>query len=337
MAFANEKNVLTESNPALDLFKSHWKQAWDIMQQTDPIELNSISSIVHHIEQMEILLAHESSVQTPQCSLSSPISNPLLEYLFNETILEKLSTWTSLASGEFHHVMIWGQLKFYELLISEFYRVEEHFHKLVVRPLLSLLSQCMNRPCEYEVEKRLVVLLNTLIQCFSENIDLMQFLFQTDILVSTHGGTITSILLSLSHREGAVGQQATDTLIFCLDFSRNNDIIGLYFAEESNLCPTLVSNLCSLYSLMPVTLTSCKIITDDWHQLSAEDVKEVPGLRLFLNSLEFCNAVIEVSPPMVQSQLLDFVYSAFLVPVIGPALQQVSIRSYNSLHSVLIH
>lgn len=48
-------------------------------------------------------------------------------------------------------------------------------------------------------------------------------------------------------------------------------------------------------------------------------------LQLFLNSLEFCNAVIQVAHPLVQKQLLEFVYQGFLVSVIGPALHQVQI------------
>ena len=47
-----------------------------------------------------------------------------------------------------------------------------------------------------------------------------------------------------------------------------------------------------------------------------------------MNSLDFCNAVAQVAHPLVQKQLLEFLYHGFLVPVMGPALLQVYIYIY---------
>lgn len=49
----------------------------------------------------------------------------------------------------------------------------------------------------------------------------------------------------------------------------------------------------------------------------------VSSLVLFMNSLEFCNAVIQVAHPLVRRQLVDYVHNGFLVPVMGPALHKV--------------
>lgn len=78
-----------------------------------------------------------------------------------------------------------------------------------------------------------------------------------------------------------------------------------------------------LYSLLPRKLN---IETDDWHQLTPDDVNDLPALTQLMNSLEFCNAVTQVAHPMVQKQLLEFLYQGFLIPVIGPALLQVSVH-----------
>lgn len=77
-----------------------------------------------------------------------------------------------------------------------------------------------------------------------------------------------------------------------------------------------------LYSLLPRKLD---IETDDWYQLTPDDVNDLPALMQLMNSLEFCNAVAQVAHPMVQKQLLEFLYQGFLVPVMGPALLQVNI------------
>lgn len=62
---------------------------------------------------------------------------------------------------------------------------------------------------------------------------------------------------------------------------------------------------------------------DDWHQLTPDDVTDLPELAAFMNSLEFCNAVVKNAHPLVKSQMLEFLYQGFLVPVMGPALLQV--------------
>lgn len=42
-----------------------------------------------------------------------------------------------------------------------------------------------------------------------------------------------------------------------------------------------------------------------------------------MNSLEFCNAVVQVAHDLIKTQLLDFMYAGFIVPVLGPAILQV--------------
>lgn len=150
-----------------------------------------------------------------------------------------------------------------------------------------------------------------------------------------------------------MGQQARDAMLLCMSLSKKNDEVGLYIAEHSNICPVsdsinmwnkihwrknskhlceilmflfvfsqvLAAGLSGLYSVLPRKLD---IETNDWHQLTPDDVNDLPELTQLMNSLEFCNAVAQVAHPMVQKQLLEFLYQGFLIPVIGPALLQVS-------------
>lgn len=82
----------------------------------------------------------------------------------------------------------------------------------------------------------------------------------------------------------------------------------------------LATGLSGLYSLLPRKLT---IEAEDWHRFTPDDVNELPELAAFMNSLEFCNAVVQVAHPLIRAQLLEFLYRGFLVPVMGPALLQV--------------
>lgn len=86
------------------------------------------------------------------------------------------------------------------------------------------------------------------------------------------------------------------------------------------MCPLLVTGLGGLYSRLP---NSIEITSIDWHRITPDDVTEIPELTLFMNALEFCNAVVQVAHEMIKNQLLDFMYQGFIVPVLGPALLQV--------------
>lgn len=82
----------------------------------------------------------------------------------------------------------------------------------------------------------------------------------------------------------------------------------------------LATGLSGLYSVLPRKIM---IETEDWHRLTPDDVNDISELTMFMNSLEFCNAVVQVAHPVVKKQMLEFLYQGFLVPVMGPALLQV--------------
>eukprot|EP00063_Salmo_salar_P046269 XP_014021104.1 PREDICTED: FTS and Hook-interacting protein homolog [Salmo salar] len=84
----------------------------------------------------------------------------------------------------------------------------------------------------------------------------------------------------------------------------------------------LATGLSALYSSLPRKI---EVRGDDWHALRREDWMGVSSLVLFMNSLEFCNAVIQVAHPLVRRQLVDYVHNGFLVPVMGPALHKSSV------------
>lgn len=123
------------------------------------------------------------------------------------------------------------------------------------------------------------------------------------------------------HSEGSLGHQARDALLLCMSLSQKNSNVGTYIAKYSSMCPVLVTGLGGLYSSLPNTFDFVQ--QTDWYRITPDDVVEIPKLTLFMNSLEFCNAVVQVAHNLIKQQLLDFMYQGFLVPVLGPALLQV--------------
>ncbi|XP_043359840.1 FHF complex subunit HOOK interacting protein 1B [Dermochelys coriacea] len=94
-------------------------------------------------------------------------------------------------------------------------------------------------------------------------------------------------------------------------------------AVSSYSCQVLATGLSALYSSLPRKI---EVRADDWHCLRREDWMGVPALLLFMNSLEFCNAVLQVAHPLVQKQLVNYVHNGFLVPVLGPALHKTAVE-----------
>ncbi|XP_064482012.1 FHF complex subunit HOOK-interacting protein 1B-like isoform X3 [Ornithodoros turicata] len=328
------RNVAPET--VLEAFRMHWLRTQQLMEKsslsgTKPTA-DDITGVLNHLDQMVNFLVEEattsrnSTTTDGQCSADAPNDassdqaplelGPIVDFLLAEGVLDKLFQW-SLQAGEFLPVLKQEQLRVYEVLVSH------SQHELLLqhgflRPLLHLLGSCGECGSPVEVEKRLVVLLNTLCVSLSQHPHLLQLFFTT----GTHQPArflIFSLLIPFVHREGSIGQQARDALLLCMALSRKNQSVGLYIAEHSNFCPVLATGLSGLYSVLPRKLP---IMAEDWHKLTPEDIQELPELAMFLNSLEFCNAVIQVSHPTVQEQLLEYIYQGFLVPVLGPALHQ---------------
>ncbi|XP_076681718.1 FHIP family protein AGAP011705 isoform X2 [Andrena cerasifolii] len=306
-----------------DSFCKHWQQAHEIILHTTPPKgipsQDDVLGVVNHIDQMVTLLVLElrhSHNNYRQCTAAT--HSPCLEYLLSENLLVKLYDW-SISTGRFNNAVRLEQLKLYELLVSRSSILLAH--EPVARPLLRLLEDCANDIMPLEVEKKLVVLLNQLCVTFMQNMALLDLFFHPTA-VGKNKFIIFTLLIPHVHREGGVGQQARDAMLLCMSLSKKNDEVGVYIADHSNICPVLATGLSGLYSLLPRKLD---IETDDWHRLTPDDVNDMPALMHLMNSLEFCNAVAQVAHPLVQKQLLEFLYHGFLVPVMAPALLQDSL------------
>lgn len=301
----------------------HWLRALEVIEKSSGGTVmptaDDITGVLNHLDQMVNFLIDEATsteASIPNGGMSPSSVGPILDYMLMEGVLDRLFQW-SLYTGEFLSNLKLEQLRIYEVLVSHSHH-ELLLQQPFLRPLLHLLASCTDC-APLEVEKRLVVLLNTLCVSLSQHPDLLEVFFSASSNQGPARFLIFSLLIPFVHREGAIGQQARDALLLCMSLSQKNESIGLYIAENSNFCPVLATGLSGLYSVLPRKLT---IVADDWYRLTHEDIQEFPELTMFLNSLEFCNAVIQVSHAMVQEQLLEYIYQGFLIPVMGPALHQ---------------
>ena len=92
----------------------------------------------------------------------------------------------------------------------------------------------------------------------------------------------------------------------------------------------LATGLSGLYSLLPRCLPQALEDDPSWHCFDEVSFRSVPELASFASSLQFCDAVVQVSHRKVRERLLGLIYMGFLVPVLGPALTQpTQVRSTN--------
>ncbi|XP_017099714.2 FHIP family protein GF15501 isoform X1 [Drosophila bipectinata] len=332
-------DAATDCDPraCYDSFCKHWQQAHEIIQHSAPPSHDDVLGVVSHLDYMVTLLLvelhHCNKVALPTTEASGPPAAPCLEYLLSENLLDKLYEW-SCATGRYANAVRLEQLKLYELLVSHS-RHQLLCHEPFLRPLLKILASSQGEIFPPDLEKRLVILLNQLCVVLMQNVHLLDLFFfsaQTQVQEQIQNGSVPppksgtttnfiifSLLIPYVHREGSLGHQARDALLLCMALSQKNSNIGTYIAQYSSICPLLVTGLGGLYSRLP---NSIEISAIDWHRITPDDVTEIPELTLFMNALEFCNAVVQVAHEMIKQQLLDFMYQGFIVPVLGPAILQ---------------
>ncbi|XP_071197637.1 FHF complex subunit HOOK-interacting protein 1B-like [Salvelinus alpinus] len=312
----------------LMVFENHWRQVSWVLEQRDPSSSSDdLTAVRNHTDQMLCLLAEErpGECEGPSGAVTSgnvPPIGPILDLVVSENVLERVVQW-HLRRG-LDPDSQGALLKLFEMLIGQSQQPLLQ-HKAVLQPLLGLLGACAEPQlgCPPSLENSLVLLLNQICVSMARAPAVLELLFRTAPV--QHGPTnllIFSLLVPFIHRDGAIGQQARDALLLVMATSASNQGVARYIAENSYFCPVLATGLSALYSSLPRKI---EVRGDDWHALRREDWMGVSSLVLFMNSLEFCNAVIQVAHPLVRRQLVDYVHNGFLVPVMGPALHKSSV------------
>ncbi|KAM9850677.1 FHF complex subunit HOOK-interacting protein 1B [Aulostomus maculatus] len=307
----------------LMVFENHWRQVARVLEQHEPSSSSDdLTAVRNHTDQMLCLLAEERPTEVFEGSPNLPPMGPILELVVTENILECLVQW-HLCRG-LDPDSQGALLKLFEMLIGQSQQPLLQ-HTAILHPLLRLLGVCADPElgCPSALENSLVLLLNQICVSMARQPVVLEMLFRA--APAQQGSTnllIFSLLVPFIHRDGAIGQQARDALLLVMAASASNEAVAHYISENSYFCPVLATGLSALYSSLPRKI---EVRGDDWHALRREDWMGVSSLVLFMNSLEFCNAVVQVAHPLVRSQLLDYLHNGFLVPVIGPALHKSSV------------
>uniref|UniRef100_A0A3Q3J1G0 FHF complex subunit HOOK-interacting protein 1B n=1 Tax=Monopterus albus TaxID=43700 RepID=A0A3Q3J1G0_MONAL len=314
---------IADPETCLMVFENHWRQVSWVLEQREPSSSSDdLIAVRNHTDQMLCLLAEERSAEGSDSGTSLPPMGPILQLVVTENIIERLVQW------HLHRGLDpdsqGALLKLFEMLIGQSQQPLLQ-QTAILHPLLRLLGACSDPElgCPSVLENSLVLLLNQVCVSMARQPVVLEMLFR--VAPAQQGSTnllIFSLLVPFIHRDGAIGQQARDALLLVMATSASHEAVACYIAEHSYFCPVLATGLSALYSSLPRKI---EVRGDDWHALRREDWMCVSSLVLFMNSLEFCNAVVQVAHPLVRSQLLDYLHNGFLVPVMGPALHKSSV------------
>ncbi|XP_064000224.1 LOW QUALITY PROTEIN: FHF complex subunit HOOK-interacting protein 1B [Pogoniulus pusillus] len=318
--------VTADPETCLMVFKNHWAQVLRVLERSGASggasggaggcrpAPDDLSAVRNNTYQMFNLLAQD---RPPRGAPEGTSRGPILDFVAAENLLERLLCWH--LQGDFGEERKVEQLKLYEMLLSQAHQ-PLLCHRPVLSPLLRLLSLC-SEPTSASLENSLVLLLNQLCVNVAKEPSILELFFHSQADQGPANLIIFSLLIPFIHHEGVLGQQARDALLLIMAMSASNQAVAKSITDNSYFCPVLATGLSALYSSLPRKLEARG---DDWHCLRREDWLGVSSLVLFMNSLDFCNAVIQVAHPLVQKQLVDYVHNGFLVPVMGPALHKTS-------------
>ncbi|XP_073517188.1 FHF complex subunit HOOK-interacting protein 1B isoform X2 [Phyllobates terribilis] len=281
-----QPQVTADPETCLMVFKNHWSQVLRILERpgsADRVTPDDLSCVRNNTYQMLSLLAEDRPREE-----EGP--GPILGYVASEGVLERLLRWH--LQRDFTEDKKVEQLKLYEMLISQS-RQPLLRYQPVLRPLVALLGSFSPGPASPVLENNLVLLLNQLCVSLAREPSTLELFFQDP--AGQEGAAnllIFSLLVPFIHHEGLIGQQARDALLLIMAMSSDNPTMARYITENSFFCPILATGLSALYSSLPRKI---EVRGDDWHFLRREDWIGVSSLVLFMNSLEFCNAVTQTS------------------------------------------
>ncbi|XP_027453475.2 protein FAM160A1 isoform X2 [Zalophus californianus] len=266
------------------VFKNHWAQVVKILEKHDPLKNtqakygsippDEASAVQNYVEHMLFLLIEEQAKDAAM--------GPILEFVVSENIMEKLFLWS--LRREFTDETKIEQLKMYEMLVTQSHQPLLH-HKPILKPLMMLLSSCSGTTTP-AVEGKLVVLLSQLCSILAKDPSVLELFFHTSEDQGAANFLIFSLLIPFIHREGTVGQQARDALLFIMSLSAENSMVAHHVVEDTYFCPVahpLIRNQLVNYIyngfLVPVLAPAL-------HKVTVEEVMTTTAyLDLFLRSI----------------------------------------------------
>ncbi|CAH8543952.1 unnamed protein product [Heterobilharzia americana] len=331
-------------------FCDHWGNCKSLISENNStvLSLSKIETVFYHVGKIILLVVDEHSpCNSGQNKL---VQGSYLQAVLQNNVFESILIWIEASptlkdekSISTRDVLRRNLIIAFEQLITQS-KQNVLFHRQILQPLCQLLFKLSSqlRPSYDQIYGRLL-------HSFSRQ--LCKEIFNQSYM-------IFSLLVPLVHRNDTLGDAARDSFLLIFAISKKDDNLGQYLAYESDICPVLAAEISPRYSMChgntttndnasngysyespggPVSVTTPVFIQSDlrypcllelqvggaeWHQLTERECSNSIDLRRFLHTLDFCNLTVKIAHPHVRDQLLHFIHSGFLIPVLGSALHQ---------------
>nr|VZI49607.1 unnamed protein product [Spirometra erinaceieuropaei] len=206
----------------------------------------------------------------------------------------------------------------------------------VLRPILQLLVYTKNLK-EVEFSQELSLLLKSLCVLLCRDPFVLKNSEKVSLEYTHEKYFIFSQLVPLLHLQSPAGDNVRDAFLLILALSVRDQDVAQYLTSGSDLCPVLATGLSGLYSSLPRNLIvntegprgdmslskELYVPGAGWHRLSKQEWSSCQPLSQFLNTLDFCDLAVRKSGVPVRKHILFYIYSGFLLPVLGSALNQL--------------
>ena len=245
---------------------------------------------------------------------------PILNLTISAQSLEKTVEWCAVNCGNHaDHVKV-NLLNNFRTLLSHSKQLIL-VHDSIAKSLLNLINDCRAYRSS-TVEAVLLKLLYDLCTLFYNQPQVFQCFSKLALNLPTPDFLPLRILVNHMYRDDPLGEFARKAIYLLICATSLDQKMMKYISEKSNFCSILATGISGTYSSLPSTLPHNYLAMP---VLTSDDCDNVPYLFNFLQAVQFCNSLCNISHKIIRENIRDFILAGFLCPIVLPAISQVAV------------
>ena len=361
---SKSKLIHEVAHVCMDAFNSHWRQIQDVFNKYSSVnkalrsssvalhasvaatnknsnacsdeETNDLNSVLNNLNSIALLVCTECAplgsklpngtldpVKSLGSNLKSEIINhncgPLLAALIKFKILERCAEFCANNSGNNADNAKVQLLNVYRTLLSQAKQPVFIFEP-IAKALLNLVTDCKAYKSS-SVEAIMLSLLYDLSAVFSNEPKVFQLFSRFSLNQPEPDFLPLSILLVYMYRDDDFGELARRAIYLIFStISLDYEMIK-FVSEKSCFCSVLATGISATYSSLPSILPHNYLHLP---VLGEGDCDNVPYLYNFIQAVQFCNSLCNISHKLVRANITDFILAGFLCPIVLPSISQSS-------------
>ena len=361
---SDSKLIHEIAHVCMEAFYSHWRQIQDVFNKYSSVnkalrssnlnlhsstgapknstddtseESNDLNSVLNNLNSIALLICAEcqpftSKVPNGFLELNHGAQRngksddslhhtcgPLLSALIKYRILERCSEFCAVNAGSNADSAKVQLLNIYRILVSQA-KQPIFIFEAPTKAILNIISECRTYSSP-NVECILLSLLYDLSWLFSNEPKVFKLFSQFSLSQSQPDLLPLSILVVYMYRDNELGELARKSIYLIFSAISLDYSMIKYVSEKSCFCPVLATGISGTYSSLPTILPQNYLRLPVLYE---SDCTNVPYLSNFMQAVQFCNSLCNISHKLVRESIADFILAGFLCPIILPSISQAS-------------